>query len=620
MAKKEDKVTEEQKKETKTAKTIQAKEKVTAKATTEKKPATKKTETEKKPAMKKTETEKKPATKKTETEKKPEKKTATEKSGKKDAEKKVSEKKISEKKVSEKKTSEKKVSEKKTTGEKIDKKIAEAPEIAAGDLKFDVTPVKSVLFVASEANPYLGSGGLADVIGSLPKTLAANGKYDVRVVMPLYGDISDKYRSQMRFLMNFNVPLAWRNQYCGVFSLKADGVTFYFIDNEYYFKRSGLYGFYDDGERFAYFSKAALEMMVHLDYYPEILHCHDWQTALSVVYLKTLYANRYGYDHIKALFTIHNIEYQGKYGYDCLGDLFGLPESVKPALDYDGCLNLMKGAIQFSDRFSTVSRMYANEIKNPFFAHGLQYAICENEFKLTGILNGIDETVYNPETDEKLFRNYSADDTSGKAVCKKELQKMLGLPEKDDAPLISIISRLVPAKGLDLVKCVIEELLAENVQVVILGKGEGDYEDYFRMLADRYSGKCRAIIAYNKDLASKIYSASDIFLMPSKQEPCGLSQMIACRYGAVPVVRATGGLFDSISPYNNDMRNGGNGFVFGNYNAHEMLYVIKDAVYTFGNKDEWRGIMKRAMTTDFSWKKSSGEYEKLYDNMLGEIR
>ena len=609
MAKKEVKVTEEQKKETKTAKTIQAKEKATAKATTEKKPASKKTETEKKPA-----------TKKTETEKKPEKKTATEKSGKKDAEKKVSEKKTSEKNVSEKKTSEKNVSEKKTTGKKIDKMIAEAPEIAAGDLKFDVTPVKSVLFVASEANPYLGSGGLADVIGSLPKTLAANGKYDVRVVMPLYGDISDKYRSQMRFLMNFNVPLAWRNQYCGVFSLKADGVTFYFIDNEYYFKRSGLYGFYDDGERFAYFSKAVLEMMVHLDYYPEILHCHDWQTALSVVYLKTLYANRYGYDHIKALFTIHNIEYQGKYGYDCLGDLFGLPESVKPALDYDGCLNLMKGAIQFSDRFSTVSRMYANEIKNPFFAHGLQYAICENEFKLTGILNGIDETVYNPETDEKLFRNYSADDTSGKAVCKKELQKMLGLPEKDDAPLISIISRLVPAKGLDLVKCVIEELLAENVQVVILGKGESDYEDYFRMLADRYSGKCRAIIAYNKDLASKIYSASDIFLMPSKQEPCGLSQMIACRYGAVPVVRATGGLFDSISPYNNDMRNGGNGFVFGNYNAHEMLYVIKDAVYTFGNKDEWRGIMKRAMTTDFSWKKSSGEYEKLYDNMLGEIR
>lgn len=598
MAKKEVKATEEKKKEVKTVKKTQAEEKIAAKAATEKKVAPKKPTTEK--------TTEKTVEKITE-------KTAEKTSGKKAAAK--PEKKIAEKKVSVKKPSEKKVPE-----IEPDKKIAEAPEIAEGDLKFDVTPVNSVLFVASEANPYLGSGGLADVIGSLPKTLAANGKYDVRVVMPLYGDISDKYRSQMRFLMNFNVPLAWRNQYCGVFTLKADGVTFYFIDNEYYFKRSGLYGFYDDGERFAYFSKAALEMMVHLDYYPEILHCHDWQAALSVIFLKTLYANRYGYDHIKALFTIHNIEYQGKYGYDCLGDLFGLPESVKPALDYNGCLNLMKGAIQFSDRFSTVSRMYANEIKNPFFAHGLQYVICENEFKLTGILNGIDETVYNPETDEKLFRNYSADDTSGKAVCKKELQKMLGLPGKDDAPLISIISRLVPAKGIDLVKCVIEELLAENVQVVILGKGEGNYEDYFRMLADRYSGKCRAIIAYNKDLASKIYSASDIFLMPSKQEPCGLSQMIACRYGAVPVVRATGGLFDSISPYNNDMRNGGNGFVFGNYNAHEMLYVIKDAVYTYGNKDEWRGIVKRAMTSDFSWKKSSGEYEKLYDNMLGEIR
>ncbi len=509
---------------------------------------------------------------------------------------------------------------KQVSEEKASKKVKIVPEIEKGDVEIKVTPANSVLFVASEANPYLGSGGLADVIGSLPKALAQNGKFDVRVVMPLYGDIEEKYRSQMRFLTNFNVPLAWRNQYCGVFTLKADGVTFYFIDNEYYFKRSGLYGFYDDGERFAFFSKAALEMMAHLDYYPEIMHCHDWQTALSVIYLKTLYAGRYGYDHIKTLFTIHNVEYQGKFGYDCLGDLFGLPESVKPALDYDGCLNVMKGAIEFSDRFSTVSRMYANEIKNPFFAHGLQYAVCENEFKLSGILNGIDETVYNPATDEKLFANYTAENLEGKSVCKKELQKMLGLPERADAPLISVISRLVPAKGLDLVKCVIEELLSENVQVVILGKGESEYEDYFKNLADRYSGKCRAIIAYNKDLASKIYSASDIFLMPSKQEPCGLSQMIACKYGAVPVVRATGGLFDSITPHNNAERKGGNGFVFGNYNAHEMLYVIKDAVYTFGNKNEWNEIVKNAMTSDFTWKKSSGEYEKLYDNMLGIIR
>lgn len=513
---------------------------------------------------------------------------------------------------------EKKVTETPKTEEKAVENAM--PNVAAGDVDFAVRTLNSVLFVASEANPYLGTGGLADVIGSLPKSLAKNGNYDVRVVMPLYGDIDQKYRAQMRFLMNFNVPLAWRNQYCGVFSLKADGVTFYFIDNEYYFKRSGLYGYFDDGERYAFFSKAVLEMMVHLDYYPEILHCHDWQAALSVIYLKTLYANRYGYDHIKALFTIHNIEYQGKYGYECLGDLFGLPESVKNVLDYEGCLNLMKGAIQLADRFSTVSPMYANEIKNPFFAHGLQYAVCENEFKLSGILNGIDESVYNPATDEKLFKNYSVKDMSGKAVCKSELQKMLGLPEKADAPLISVISRLVPAKGLELIKCVIEELLAENVQVVILGKGEGEYEEFFKGLAERYSGKCRAIIAYNKDLASKLYSASDIFLMPSKQEPCGLSQMIACKYGAVPVVRATGGLFDSIAPHNNAERKGGNGFVFGNYNAHEMLYVIKDAIYTFGNKKEWNEIVKNAMTTDFSWQKSSGEYEKLYDKMLGLIK
>lgn len=526
-------------------------------------------------------------------------------------------KKTTAKKPAAKKTATKKSESAYVAPEKPVEKEAKMPNVAAGDVKFTVTPVNSVLFVASEANPFLGSGGLADVIGSLPKTLAENGNYDVRVVMPLYGDIDGSYRSKMRFLMNFNVPLAWRNQYCGVFSLKADGVTFYFIDNEYYFKRNGLYGFFDDGERFAFFSKAVLEMMVHLDYYPEILHCHDWQTALSVIYLKTLYASRYGYDHIKALFTIHNIEYQGKFGYECLADLFGLPESVKPALDYDGCLNLMKGAIQFSDRFSTVSKMYASEIKNPYFAHGLQYAVCENEFKLSGILNGIDETVYNPKTDDKLFKNYSADDVGGKAICKKELQKMLGLPEREDAPLIAVISRLVPAKGLELVKCVMEELLAENVQVVVLGKGEGEYEEYFKTLSERYSGKCRAIIAYNKDLASKIYSAADIFLMPSKQEPCGLSQMISCKYGAVPVVRATGGLFDSIAPHNNAERKGGNGFVFCNYNAHEMLYVLKDAIYTFGNKKEWDEIVKNAMTTDFSWKKSSGEYEKLYDNMLG---
>ena len=526
-----------------------------------------------------------------------------------------------------KKTAAKADQPKKTTAKKATPKAEEIKTVTEAssvvtktdepvDIEFGITTKKTVLFVASEANPFAGTGGLADVIASLPKALAAKGEYDVRVVIPLYQAVSPAYRATFRFEGNFNVPVAWRNQYCGVFSLKYDGVTFYFIDNEYYFKRGNLYGYYDDGERFAFFSRAVLEMMQYLDYYPDILHCHDWQTALSVVYLKTIYANRYGYDHIKALFTIHNIEYQGKYGYELLSDLFGLPEYCKQILDYDGCLNLMKGAIQLAERFSTVSKTYASEIKNPYFAHGLEYMTTQNEYKLIGILNGIDEDVYDPSKDEKLFAAYSAKDTSGKKVCKAELQKMLALPVKEEVPVIAIISRLVPAKGLDLVKCVFEELLAEDVQVIVLGKGDGEYEDYFRYIAERYSGKCRAIIAYNRDLSSKIYSGADIFLMPSKHEPCGLSQMIACRYGTIPVVRSTGGLADSIIAHNEGNREGGNGFVFHTYNAHEMLYVLKDAIYTFGKKEEWSKIMKNAMTTDFSWDRSAGEYERLYDNML----
>ena len=519
-----------------------------------------------------------------------------------------------EKPVADKKTAKKE--KKPTENPKTEEKTVETamPEIASGEVNFTVKTLNSVLFVASEANPYLGTGGLADVIGSLPKALAKNGNYDVRVAMPLYGDIDQKYRSQMRFLMNFNVPLAWRNQYCGVFSLKADGVTFYFIDNEYYFKRSGLYGYFDDGERYAFFSKAVLEMMVHLDYYPEILHCHDWQAALSVIYLKTLYANRYGYDHIKALFTIHNIEYQGKYGYECLADLFGLPESVKNVLDYEGCLNLMKGAIELADKVVTVSPTYARELQDPFFAAGLENIIKANAYKMTGILNGLDLELYDPATDKSLFANYSAKDLSGKKVCKRELQNMLGLPERDDVPVIAVISRLVAHKGLDLIKCVLDELLYEDVQLVVLGKGDVDYENYFKYIEGRYNCKCRALIAFNRDMASKIYSGADIFLMPSRQEPCGLSQMIACRYGTVPVVRRTGGLADSIKAFNDD-RKTGNGFAFNNYNAHEMLYVIKDAIYTYGNAPEWKKIEECAINSDFGWGKSSEEYEKLFDSL-----
>lgn len=473
----------------------------------------------------------------------------------------------------------------------------------------------SILFVASEANPFVGTGGLADVIGSLPKSLAKNQELDIRVVVPLYKSFSNKYRDKLRFVGNFNVPLSWRNQYCGLFTYSQDGVTYYFLDNEYYFLRDGLYGYYDDGERFAFFSKASLVMMQYLDFYPDILHAHDWQSALSVIYLKTIYKNTYGFDHIKAMFTIHNIEYQGKYGKEILGDLFGLDDEFYSIVEYDNCINLMKGAMVLAEKVSTVSPSYAKEIKYDYFSHGLSTITNALDYKTVGILNGIDEGFYNPKTDNCLFKNYTQRSLAGKAVCKAELQKMLGLPIKEDVPMVAMISRLVAHKGLDLVKGIVHELLSENVQLVILGKGDNQYEEFFTEIANQYQGKCRTIIAYNKDLSSKIYSGADIFLMPSKQEPCGLSQMIASKYGTVSVVRKTGGLADSIIDYNLDAKKG-NGFVFENYNAHEMLYVLKDAMFKFQDKEVWTKIVKNAMKTDFSWAKSANDYETIYKQLI----
>ena len=503
--------------------------------------------------------------------------------------------------------------------ETADKKSSKKAKSTSTKKSVEIVEIKnkkSVLFVASEGLPFIKTGGLADVIGSLPKELAKRGNYDVSVIMPLYSKIDAGLRSNFTFLGNFNVALAWRNQYCGLYSCRLDGVTFYFIDNEYYFKRDSVYGCYDDGERFAFFSKAVIDSMGYLDYYPDVVNCNDWQSAAVVIYLKTIYGQMYGFDHIKTLFTIHNIEYQGKYGLDTACDLFGFPEWAHGGIEFDGCINLMKGAIEFSDAVSTVSPTYATEIKDAFFAHGLESVILRNENKLVGILNGLDLDLYNPETDSSLFKNYGVNDLSGKKECKRELQRMLGLPERE-VPVIALISRLVSHKGLDLVKAVLDEILYEDVQFVVLGKGDVDYENFFKYMEGKYNGKCRALIAFNKDMASKIYSGADIFLMPSKQEPCGLSQMIACRYASVPVVRKTGGLADSIIAFNND-RKGGNGFVFNHYNAHEMLYVIKDAIYTYGNKPVWNELVKSAVTSDFSWEKSSCSYEMLYDALTGD--
>lgn len=497
------------------------------------------------------------------------------------------------------------------TDETDDLKTAAKEEAAV-----TITPKRKILFAASECTPFIATGGLAEVIGSLSKSLAQDEEYDVRVVLPLYSDIRGDYRQRFTYLGNINVPLGWRNQYCGIFSYEESGVTFYFLDNEYYFRRGGCYGYYDDGERFAFFSRAVMEILGFLQFYPDVLHCHDWQSALAAIYLKTIYCHRREYSLIRAVFTIHNIEYQGKYSLDVLEDLFGISDDYRYLLEFDGCANLMKAAIECSETFTTVSPTYAEEIKRAEYAHGLQGEVERNAFKLRGILNGIDVKSYDPATDPALFAPYSAENPAGKEVCKAELQKMLGLPVRENVPVVAMISRLVAHKGLDLVRAAIEELLADDVQFVLLGTGDSEYESYFKDLANRYKGKAVSIIAFNGDLSRKIYSGADIFLMPSKSEPCGLSQMIASRYLTVPVVRETGGLYDSIKPYGA----GGNGFTFAAYNAGDMLYVLREAVSLYKNKPEWQKLMIKAGTTDFSWQRSAEEYKKLYTDTLALLK
>ena len=473
---------------------------------------------------------------------------------------------------------------------------------------------KKILFVASEAAPFIVTGGLAEVIGSLSKSLAATNRYDVRVILPLYQDIKEEYRKDFTYLGYVFVKLSWRNLYCGVFQYVKDNVTYYFIDNEYYFKRRGCYGYFDDGERFAFFCKSVLDVMSYIDYYPDIIHCHDWQAALAALYLKTEYCYKPQYQHIKAMFTIHNIEYQGKYSMDILQDVFGIASDNAYLLEYDGAINLMKGAIECSERFSTVSPTYAEEIKHPYFAHGLDPIIKRNEDKLCGILNGIDYDYYNPQTDKSLYANYSADDVLPKAICKEQLQRCLSLPTRADVPVVAMITRLVAHKGLDLVCAVIEESLQQDMQLVVLGTGEKVYEQFFIDLARRYPDKVSASITFNGDLSRKIYSGADIFLMPSKSEPCGLSQMMASRYGTIAVVRETGGLKVSIIPYGA----GGNGFTFANYNAHDMMHVLNEAIALYSDKQQWSALVHKAMTSDFTWTASAMRYEKVYIELLGK--
>ncbi len=473
--------------------------------------------------------------------------------------------------------------------------------------------MKKVLFVASEALPFVSSGGLADVIGSLPKELVKNG-CDTRVVLPLYSSIKDEYRSRMTYLGNINVPLSWRNQYCGIFTLVHDGVTFYFIDNEYYFKRQMLYGNFDDGERYAFFCKAVLEIMPIINFFPDILHAHDWQSALSVIYLKLHYSGDPRYNFIKAMFTIHNIEYQGIYGVGIMGDVFELSPWERKIVDWNGDINLMKGAIECCDILSTVSPRYAEEIRRPEFAHSLDPIIRDKAYKTRGVLNGIDTEYYNPSKDTSIYKTYSYKSLAGKAQDKAALQKSLALPEKPDTPIIAMITRLTAHKGLDLVVRVIDEILGDDVQFILLGTGDRDYEDFFRSLEYRHHDKVRSIIKYDKDLSKQIYAGADLFLMPSKSEPCGLAQMIASVYGTVPIVREVGGLYDSIKSYN-EFTGEGNGFSFSSFNAHDMMYTVRRAVGFYRDREFWNGFVKKIMQIDFSWKVSSLEYIKIYEQL-----
>ncbi len=470
-----------------------------------------------------------------------------------------------------------------------------------------------VLYVSSEALPFAASGGLADVAGSLPQALRRR-KVACRVVMPLYGTISEEMRANMKFITSIMVPVSWRRQYCGIYEAKAGGVIYYLIDNEYYFKRNSFYGHYDDGERFAFFSRAVLEILPYIDFKPDIINCNDWQTALIPVYYSTYFANKEGYTGIKTVFTIHNIQYQGKYGKEILGDVFGLGEEHSSLLEFGGCINLMKGGIECANKVTTVSNTYAGEILDPWFSHGLDPILKERSYKLSGILNGIDTVNYDPETDKDIFYNYNAKDFAPKAKNKAALQELFGLPVKEDVPVMGIVSRLVAHKGLDLVKRIMWELLeTTDMQLVVLGSGDWEYESFFKELAAAFPEKVGLRIGFIPDMARKIYAGSDLFLMPSKSEPCGLSQMVALRYGTVPIVRETGGLKDTIT----DSGDGkGNGFTFKSYDAYDMLDAIRRSLAAYADKAGWQKLVERALKCDNSWGRSAKEYIKLYEELM----
>ncbi len=477
----------------------------------------------------------------------------------------------------------------------------------------------NILYVTSEASPFCKTGGLADVAGSLPQALAAAGTGDkVAVILPLYQTVSDRWQEQLKFEKWTYVRLAWRSVYCGLFSLEQDGVTWYFVDNEYYFKRPELYGYFDDGERFGFFSRAVTELLRDLPDKPDVVHCNDWQSALVPIYIHDEAVSDDFYKSFRTVITIHNIEYQGRYGRELLGDLFGLAPGWYDGgtLAYEEDISLLKGAIINSDAVTTVSPTYAQELKYAYFAHGLENVIAMCDGKLHGVLNGIDVKSFDPRKDKSIVANYSPGKPAGKAKCKEQLQETMGLQVKPDTPIVAMVSRLVSHKGLDLVCETLDAIMEKDVQFAVLGKGEAQYEAFFNYAAARYPGRVAVYLGYSDALARQIYAGADLFLMPSKSEPCGLSQMISMRYGTVPIVRETGGLKDTVHAY--QAWNGeGNGFSFANYNAGDMCYVVCEAIDLYHNDPAaFRTMRRRGMEEDFSWKRSAKEYRDIYRSIL----
>ena len=472
-----------------------------------------------------------------------------------------------------------------------------------------------ILFAASECAPFIKTGGLGDVIGALPKALKKQG-VGVSVILPKYEDLPLQYKQQLSWVTSIEVPVGWRMQFCGIEKLVMNDITYYFLDNEYYFKRHGSYGFYDDGERFAFFSRAVLEALPHLEEKPDLIHCHDWQTGPISVLLKAHYRNHPFYEKIKTVFTIHNLRYQGIFPKTVLSELLDLSELYlhPDGLEFYGNVSYLKAGLAYSDYLTTVSPSYAEEIQTNYYGEHLEGFLRKRHNELQGIVNGVDYEVYDPREDSFLGKSYGT--YEDKMVNKRALQEELTLQVNEEIPVISMVTRLVEQKGIDLVLRVFHEIMKQNVQFVLLGTGEGDYETAFRDLENQYPGKVSVNTFFNEGFSRKVYAGSDLFLMPSQFEPCGIGQLIALRYGTLPLVRETGGLRDTVIPYN-QFTDEGNGFSFADYNAHDMLYTIEQAVglYRFQPK-KWKQLAERAMKIDFSWEASSQEYITLYESLI----